>query len=392
MKAPLPPNERERLAALRRLEILDTPAEERFDRITRVTHQIGDTPIVLVSLVDASRQWFKSKVGLDGLETPREHAFCAHAILSPELMVVPDALEDSRFLDNPLVTGGPRIRFYAGAPLVLEAGVQLGTLCVIDTRPRLLHAAQAKALIDLSHTVVDELVLRRQAIDLDAVKAQLDRCTAELRYSNQGLTQFAHTASHDLRAPLKTLINLADLALLDPGESVREILERMRMTAHGMEEIVAGYLRLSKLQLAEAQNVALAELVHDAGRRRAVRVESKLDRDHTLTCDPGLMRQVFVNLIENAEKYSSSGVVRIDSVATEEAVTVRVSNAVARDIPVDRSIFVPFRQLTAGVPGTGLGLAIVDRVVALHGGTVTASCENRRFTVEMSFPRTRGPS
>lgn len=136
MIPPLPPNERERLAALRRYVVLDTPPEAAFERITRLASRLLHVPISLVSLVDESRQWFKSAFGLPLRQTSREVSFCAHAILNRDVTVVADATLDRRFLDNPLVTGDPRIRSYAGAPLTTPDGFNLGTLCAIDTVPR----------------------------------------------------------------------------------------------------------------------------------------------------------------------------------------------------------------------------------------------------------------
>ncbi len=160
---PYPKNEVERLGALRRYDVLDTPSEETFDRITRLAKSILQTPIVLVSLVDESRQWFKSRQGLDTCETPRDISFCAHAILRDDVMVIPDALADDRFRDNPLVTGDPNVRFYAGAPLRTMGGYNIGTLCAIDQVPRELSVDQVNGLRDLAQMVVDELELRRLA-------------------------------------------------------------------------------------------------------------------------------------------------------------------------------------------------------------------------------------
>lgn len=159
---PTPSNESSRLAALLRFELLDTPAEAMFDNITALAAQICETPIALISLVDAERQWFKSRQGLDARETPRELAFCAHAINGETLFEVENALLDPRFRDNPLVTGAPDIRFYAGMPLADSEGRNLGTLCVIDRQPRQLSVQQKGALKLLAQQAINLFELRSQ--------------------------------------------------------------------------------------------------------------------------------------------------------------------------------------------------------------------------------------
>ena len=152
-----PLNEAERLEALRRLLCLDTPPEERFDRIVQYAASEFDVPIVLLSLVDQHRLWFKAKVGVDICETGRETSLCSHAILSDEPMVIPDTLQDPRFADNPLVTGEFGIRFYAGAPLETDANIRVGTLCLIDTKPRDFDAIDTAILETLRTLIVSEL-------------------------------------------------------------------------------------------------------------------------------------------------------------------------------------------------------------------------------------------
>ena len=170
---PTPPDEQQRLQALYDLQLLDTQAEERFDRLTRLARQMFGVSIALVSLVDEDRQWFKSRQGLDACETGRDISFCGHAILGREVFEINDASKDPRFADNPLVTDAPHIRFYAGAPLFTANGYAIGTLCIIDTRPRQLNADEHQALRDLADTVVseiDRLEQHKQSQELQAAQ------------------------------------------------------------------------------------------------------------------------------------------------------------------------------------------------------------------------------
>jgi len=175
MSYPTPENEDERINTLRGYGILDTHPEDRFDDLTRLAALICGTPISLISLVDEDRQWFKSKTGLDVCQTPREEAFCAHAIMSPELLVVSDASQDPRFAANPLVLGELHVRFYAGAPLTAPNGHHLGALCVIDRVPRQLSREQLESLRTLSRQVMAQVILGKNLHDLrTALKARED--------------------------------------------------------------------------------------------------------------------------------------------------------------------------------------------------------------------------
>lgn len=164
MKAPIPENEAARLETLRQYEILDTDSEESFNDLTRLAAYICNTPVALISLIDSKRQWFKSRLGVDAKETARDISFCGHAIMQDGPFIVRDALDDERFRSNPLVTGEPHIRFYAGSPLMSPEGFKIGTLCVVDKYPRELNEQQIAALKILGNQVITQLDLRREML------------------------------------------------------------------------------------------------------------------------------------------------------------------------------------------------------------------------------------
>lgn len=180
MTAPIPRSEAKRLNVLWQYDVLDTVPEEVFDDLTDLAAFICNAPIAMISLVDENRQWFKSKIGISARETSRDISFCAHAILQDGLFIISDAKKDARFKHNPLVTGPAKIRFYAGAPLVTPDGHALGTLCILDKKPRTLRAEQKQALRVLAHHVVSQLELRRHARELAAAREHSDQQHNEL--------------------------------------------------------------------------------------------------------------------------------------------------------------------------------------------------------------------
>jgi GAF domain-containing protein len=189
MSAPIPKNEKKRLKVLWQYDVLDTVPEEVFDDLTDLAADICEAPIALISLVDEDRQWFKSKVGVSVSETARDISFCAHAIMNQGMLVVPDATKDPRFKNNPMVIGPHKIRFYAGAPLITPDGYALGTLCVLDRKPRQLRPGQKQALLVLARHVVSQLELRRHARELVATRVDLTRQRAELARAKAEITR-----------------------------------------------------------------------------------------------------------------------------------------------------------------------------------------------------------
>jgi len=163
LAAPIPDNDSDRLAALREMLILDTPPEERYDKIVQFAAHEFDVPVALISLVDENRQWFKARVGVDVCQTDRDVSICGHAILQSDIFVVPDARIDPRFADNPLVNGPPNVVFYAGAPLAMPNGYVIGTLCLISQRPRTLDATELAIISSLRDLLVEELTASTEA-------------------------------------------------------------------------------------------------------------------------------------------------------------------------------------------------------------------------------------
>src|SRR5437016_8027804 len=207
MTAPIPKNEKQRLKVLWQYSVLDTMPEEIFDDLTELAARICEAPVAMITLVDEDRQWFKAKVGVSIKETSRDISFCAHAITQPGLFIVPDATRDERFAKNPLVKSDPKVRFYAGAPLVSPDGYALGTLCVIDKVPRELRPDQTQALTILARHVVSQLELRRRSNELANARSEKDRIQKDLKQARQDLTkvrrELLQHKSKDARRPAR---------------------------------------------------------------------------------------------------------------------------------------------------------------------------------------------
>jgi signal transduction histidine kinase len=383
--AGIPANESERLQALRDLEILDTLAEEAFDRFTRIAAGLLGAPIALVSLVDEARQWFKSHHGLDATETPRDMAFCAYAVLNDDLLVVDDATKDPRFADNPLVTGAPDIRFYAGAPLRTRDNFAIGTLCVIDKQPRHLEPGQAELLADLADAVVNQLYLHKTTADLN--KAQ----QAQARL-HKAKTEFVSTVSHELRTPLTSIKGSLGLVqsgvfgelpeafkpMIDIAYNNSDRLVRLINDLLDIEKMEAGKMdfHLAPVDLAALLRQSVAE---NAGYALTHNVSFKLVEPLAsvkVTGDKDRLLQVMANLLSNAAKFSPpQGVIEVGLTRQDGMIRISITDH-GPGIPENfqSKIFQKFSQADSSDAGhkggTGLGLSICRAIVERHGGTI----------------------
>ena len=379
---PLPENEDERLASLASYDILDTLEEDEFDEITKLASQICQTPVALITLIDNKRQWFKSAIGTDHKETPREQAFCAYTILEKEVMVVNNAREDARFADNPLVTGDPNVVFYAGAPIINGEGYPLGSICVIDTEVKELSDQQIAALKTLSNQVLAQLELRRK------IKV-LEQSNATLLESNIFIQKFASMAAHDIKNPLSSIL-LTSQALQrrlqkdgdDKGlQLINMSINSSRQLLHMVDEMLV-YSKAPATLLAGQQSVNLNELLTKIVRLIDVPESVKIQLpvvEHTLNVPPVALEQIFMNLLTNAIRYNDKpeGLIRILVRNEENYYSFKVTDN-GRGIEPQYLTKIFEEKFTLGATdrfnkqGTGVGLHTVKALVEKLQGTIHA--------------------
>ncbi|WP_298285208.1 ATP-binding protein [Acidocella sp.] len=399
MSAPVPGNEAARLAALRGLDILDTGPEEAFERLVELALAMFGVPAALVSLVDARRQWFKAVRGLAVTETPREVSFCAHAILDAGVCLVPDARQDVRFAGNPLVVDGPRIQFYAGAPLRTADGHVVGTLCLIDFKPRPeFGAVQSGLLTRLAAVAADELELRAQKRELKRLAEVARAAQREADEAAALKAAFAETMSHEIRTPLTGIIGMSEMldsSGLRPDQA--HYAATLKAASAHLLEIVNDVLDYSKLEAGaletEAQPCDLTNIVEEAVAVMAASAEEaglalgavfEAGVPRLVALDAVRLRQVLLNLIGNGVKFTNFGgvSVRVRRVGEVSAGRAEIGFEV-RDTGIgipeadQPRLFQRFTQLSARnarkAGGTGLGLAICHQLVRLLGGEIVVS-------------------
>ncbi|GFD66964.1 GAF domain-containing hybrid sensor histidine kinase/response regulator [Alteromonas sp. KUL106] len=393
--APLPKNEDERLAELLSYDIIDTEAEKLFDDLTALASQICETPIALISLVDPNRQWFKSRVGLDAEETSREIAFCSHAILQEDVFEIPNATLDPRFHDNPLVTGSPDIRFYAGAPLITPSGHAIGTLCAIDKKPRRLTDAQKMSLQTLSKSVVAHLELRRK--------------NRELERTSQFKSDFLSYISHEIRTPLNAINTFshlleAEARKLNLPETFSTPLSHVSQSGERLLEIVNSVLDINQIEAGKMRVMPRAVNLNDffthlfsltkiraeeSGVLLSTTIETTMPK--TLFFDDTKFGQVALNILSNAIKFTAKDKSVKAQVKYKKGslIFTVVDQGIGMSEEDQKRLFTPYERMKNAhkISGTGLGLNISKRLIELMDGSIKVSSKlNKGTRVSLSIP------
>ena len=379
-KAPLPISEEKRLSYLNSLSILDTPSESDYDEIAQLASIICDVPIALISFIDRDRQWFKSIIGLDLDEAPRELSFCSYALLSPaQPLIVDDPVNDARFKDNVYVTGDAAIRFYAGIPLTLDSGEVMGTLGVIDKKDRKLSATQLTALELLGRNVIALLELRRS-------KVEKDHLISKLKSSNADLEDFASMVSHDLKEPLRKISYYCEKigteeTLSSKGKArfdeISNTASRMKAFLNSILEVsrfTSQSNRYSEINVNTVVESVLVDLEHQINEAQATINIQKLP---SIEASQVQMKQVFLNLISNALKYARPDKPPIIGIQGYQKKSgwleyVISDNGLGFNDFEKELAFNPYQRiLKENTEGSGLGLATVDKIVKQHNGRVS---------------------
>ena len=410
---PKPFDEAYRQQVLDSLSIVDSEPLPEFDRVVRMAQRHFGVKYALVSLIDDDRQWFLASCGLDADQTPREMAFCAHAIMGSDALVVLDATQDDRFASNPLVTGPPHIRFYAGRPIRID-GAPIGTLCIIDPAPRRTFDDSDRAwLDDLACIAEDEIVLRRHARQTtDALESELREARKVAEAADTAKAQFLALMSHELRTPLNAVIGFAQcicdeiVGPITPAP-YKAFAEQIAASGKRQLDLIDRILHLvdqDHVSVEEAEIDANAlvdkclQILSGEAAFAGVGLSRHLpDPAIRLSGDPLHIEQIALELIGNGIKFSpSGGEVGVDLCVDGQncvVFTVRDTGAGIAPTALDTAL-AAFSQLSIGLDrkfqGAGIGLPIVEKLAELHGATLSLTAGQAGGTcAEVRFPAYR---
>ena len=371
-----PLEEQKRLEALYKYEILDTPEEKDFDRLSQLASLVCETPISLITLLDHDRQWFKSKNGLEINETPRNIAFCNHAIMEDKMMIINDASQDERFKENPLVTSTPEIRFYAGMPLITPEGYRLGTLCVIDDKPRDLTEFQKFAVETLANEVITQLELRLKMKQLSIQSDELKQNNNYLKRINDSNGKLLSIIAHDLRSPISSISSLidmyqnADLSNEEMKELTLEMKSEVVNTSHLLDNLLQWAVSQFKDENLKPVEINLLNLSKEAGsiweekiRAKSNKIFYNIDEGLSIISDENYLKFIIRNLINNANKFTSKGIITVSARQSDNEIYISVSDTgigMTED-QINNLFNWEHRSSlpgTDGEKGTGLGLQV----------------------------------
>lgn len=404
--APQAPNEQERLLELMRYEVLHTQYEEDFDQIVKLASSICQTPISTITLLDIHKQWFKAKIGIDNTDGARDTSFCGHAILQSDIMEVSDALTDERFHDNPLVLDDPKIRFYAGYPLVSPAGYTLGTLCVIDNVPRSLTDEQKFTLRTLGNQVMKLFELRLKNKE-ELVRNQLiEEQKKKLEESKAIQHKIISIIAHDVRGPVasvKAMIELTKEKKLTEAE-ITELMDLLDKQLDGTLGMLTNLVEwgsiLLKKESLSLEGVTLGvlteRLLNDLQPFTSIKENKLINRvskDCKVWADENTLRFMLRNIIGNANKFTSKGIISIASEKMDNGM-VKISitdSGCGMPESVQKHLFNPTkrqsREGTHKEKGSGLGLILTKEFAeAMNGHVEVQSKEGEGTTVSIFIP------
>ena len=383
----------QRLKELYKFDILDTPYEDEFDNIVKLASLLCNTSISTITLIDSSRQWFKAKVGLENRETSREVSFCSYAIAAnTDLYQVEDATKSIIFENNPLVTGNPNICFYAGVPLISSNGFSLGTLCVIDSQPKVLNTEQVFALKVLGNQVMKLLELRITNQQLEITKQKLQK---QVELQNKIISIIAHDVRNPV-ASLKSIIELSNNDLITADEA-NELAEMTDKQIDDVLSLLDDLLDWGKIQLnnqigIEVVSVNLHSLIESVFKRQAAAAFLKenvllnlVENDFVLHTDENILRFILRNIISNAIKFTTAGTVTIDAQKTEQSVVISIQDTgvgITKEV-IEKIMTTSNKYTSLGTnneKGTGLGLVFVKDFIYLLKGKMWVESEVKKGT------------